>query len=88
MEFLSNIGEERLGDALAESIGNDAKLSIISSYFTVFAYGELKDALSKVEELRFVFSEPTFVKRMQDAGAHGVRAEAPFARTGHRRNGT
>ena len=67
MEFLSNIGEERLGDALAESIGNDAKLSIISSYFTVFAYGELKDALSKVEELRFVFSEPTFVKRMQDA---------------------
>lgn len=69
--------------------GNDAKLSIISSYFTVFAYGELKDALSKVEELRFVFSEPTFVKRMQDAKEpHGVRAEAPFARTGHRRNGT
>ena len=67
MEFLSNIGEERLGDALAGSIDEDAKLSIISSYFTVFAYGELKDALSKVEELRFVFSEPTFVKRMQDA---------------------
>lgn len=67
MEFLSNIGEERLGDALAKSISDEAKLSIISSYFTVFAYGELKDALSKVEELRFVFSEPTFVKRMQDA---------------------
>ena len=67
MEFLSNIGEERLGDALAGSIDEDAKLSIIISYFTVFAYGELKDALSKVEELRFVFSEPTFVKRMQDA---------------------
>lgn len=67
MEFLNNIGEERLGDALKKAIDEDAKVSIISSYFTVFAYGELKDALSKVDELRFVFSEPTFAKRMQDA---------------------
>ena len=67
MEFLSNIGEERLGDSLKRAIDDDAKLSIISSYFTVFAYGELKEALSNVKELRFVFSEPTFIKRMQDA---------------------
>ena len=67
MKFLSNIGAERLGDALGESLDDDAKLSIISSYFTVFAYGELKDELSKIDELRFVFSEPTFIKRMQDA---------------------
>ena len=67
MQFLSNIGEERLGDALAKSIDEETKLSIISSYFTVFAYGELKEALSKVEELRFIFSEPTFVKKMQDS---------------------
>lgn len=80
MEFLSNIGEERLGDALAESIGNDAKLSIISSYFTVFAYGELKDALSKVEELRFVIQRAHLRQAHAGCqGAHGVRAEAPFA---------
>lgn len=67
MKFLSNIGEERLGDALKRTIDDDAKLSIISSFFTVFAYGELKDELAKVDSLRFIFSEPTFVKRMQNA---------------------
>ena len=65
MEYLNNTGEQRLGDALKEAIGEDAKLSIIASYFTVFAYGELKEELSKVSELRFVFSDPTFVKRME-----------------------
>ena len=46
MQFLDNIGENRLGDALAESLDEGSKLSIISSYFTVFAYGELKEELS------------------------------------------
>lgn len=65
MEFLDNIGPQRLGDALKSAIDNDAKLSIIASYFTVFAYGELKEELSKINDIRFLFSEPTFVKRMQ-----------------------
>ena len=64
MEFLDNVGRNRLGDALASSIDKDARLSIISSYFTVFAYWELKEELSKVDEVRFLFSEPTFIKRM------------------------
>lgn len=67
MKSLSNVGAERLGDALGESIDDGAKLSIISSYFTVFAYGELKEELSKVDEVRFLFSEPTFIKRMADS---------------------
>lgn len=65
MEYLNNTGRQRLGDALKEAIGEDARLSIIASYFTVFAYGELKEELAKVSELRFVFSEPTFAKRME-----------------------
>ena len=67
MKSLSNVGVERLGDALGESIDDGAKLSIISSFFTVFAYGELKEELSKIDEVRFLFSEPTFVKRMADS---------------------
>lgn len=66
MDFLDNIGLNRLGDALASSLDKDSRLSIISSYFTVFAYGELKKELSQVESVRFLFSEPTFVKRMED----------------------
>ncbi len=58
MKSLSNVGAERLGDALGESIDDSAKLSIISSYFTVFAYGELKEELSKIDEVRFLFASP------------------------------
>ena len=65
MEYLDNTGRQRLGDALRDSIDDGAKLSIIASYFTVFAFGELKDELSKVDELRFIFDEPTFAKQME-----------------------
>lgn len=58
MKSLSNVGAERLGDALGESIDDGAKLSIISSYFTVFAYGELKEELSKIDEVRFCSANP------------------------------
>lgn len=67
MKSLNNIGPQRLGDALACSIDEGARLSIISAYFTVFAYQELKEELGKVDSVRFLFSEPTFVKAMQDA---------------------
>ena len=65
MEYLDNTGRQRLGDALKEAIGEDARLSIIASYFTVYAYGELREELSRVRELRFVFDQPTFLRRMQ-----------------------
>ena len=67
MEFLDNIGHNRLGDTLASSIDDGAKISIISAYFTVFAYRELKEELSRIDEVRFLFSEPTFVRAMEDA---------------------
>ena len=67
MEFLDNTGRNRLGDALSSALDEGSKLSIISSYFTVFAYGELKEELSKVDEVRFLFSEPTFIRRMANA---------------------
>lgn len=65
MEYLDNIGPNRLGDALKNTIEDNAKLSIIASYFTVFAFGELKEEFAKVDELRFIFDQPTFLKAMQ-----------------------
>lgn len=67
MEILSNRGSQRLGDALRKSIDRGSKLSIISSFFTVFAYGELKEELSKVDQVRFIFDQPTFAKTMEQA---------------------
>lgn len=47
MEFLSNEGVNALGDKLRAALSAGDRLSIISSYFTVFAFGELKDELLK-----------------------------------------
>ena len=67
MELLDNVGPRKLGDALGHALDRNAKMSVIASYFTIFAYGRMRDELQDVEELRFIFSEPTFVRRMADA---------------------
>lgn len=49
-------------DELRESLKKDSKLSIISAYFTIYAFAELKKELSKIDGMRFVFTQPTFIK--------------------------
>ncbi len=53
-----------VGNVLKEKILNNSKLSIVSAYFTIFGYKELKEKLDNIEELNFLFGEPTFLKQM------------------------
>ena len=53
-----------VGDKLKENILSGSKLSIVSAYFTIYAYKELKDKLDNIESLDFLFGEPTFLKQM------------------------
>ncbi|NLJ40134.1 MAG: DEAD/DEAH box helicase family protein [Clostridiales bacterium] len=53
----------RVVDELREELNKGTKLSIISAYFTIYAYAELKKELSKIEQMRFIFTEPTFVHK-------------------------
>lgn len=50
-----------VGDELKEYIAKGSKISIIASYFSIYAFKELKDELSKIDELRFIFTEPLFL---------------------------
>lgn len=52
----------KVGDELKEHISKGSKISIISSYFSIYAFKELKKELGKVDELRFIFTEPAFIK--------------------------
>jgi len=49
---------------LFEKIQQNSKLSIVSAYFTIYAYEALKDKLDNIESLRFLFGEPRFVKSL------------------------
>lgn len=53
-----------VADFLREKIKTDSKLSIVSAYFTIYAFDALKDELNKLESLEFLFGEPSFVNRL------------------------
>lgn len=59
MKLIDNVNS-RLGDDLKLSIRKGSKISIAASSFSIYAYEALKKELDKIEELRFVFSSPTF----------------------------
>ncbi|MGN0184693.1 MAG: hypothetical protein ACI4AL_06210, partial [Aristaeellaceae bacterium] len=39
-----------------------SKLSIAAACFSIYAYQELKKQLESVEEIRFIFTSPTFIR--------------------------
>ncbi|MBY6285229.1 DEAD/DEAH box helicase family protein [Neisseria subflava] len=60
MKVIDNINQ-LLGDDLKENIGLESRISIASSIFSIYAYSYLKEELENIEELRFIFTSPTFV---------------------------
>lgn len=61
MKLIDNINY-RLGDDLKESIKKGCRLSIAASSFSIYAYEFLRKELEKIDELRFVFTSPTFIE--------------------------
>lgn len=61
MELINNI-DKFLGDDLKVEIDKNSKVSIAASYFSIYAFEELKKELKDIEELNFIFTSPTFIK--------------------------
>ena len=53
-----------VGEFLKQSILEDSDISIVSAYFTIYAYHHMKNNLDGIKHLRFLFGEPTFIKSM------------------------
>ena len=77
MEILDNTEGKRLVDSLRANLDDEAKLSIISAHFSLFAFGELREELERLDSVRFLFSEPTFI---QDMGRVAGAPESDIAR--------
>ena len=56
----------RVVDELKVELNKGSKLSVVSAYFTIYAYAELKKELSRIDNMRFIFTEPTFVHKDQE----------------------
>ena len=59
MEIIDNI-HKTLKEDLVVELREGSKLSIAASCFSIYAFQELKEQLKDIEELRFVFTSPTF----------------------------
>ncbi len=57
-----NRGRGTVGEFLEENIKPDAALSFVSAYFTIYAFEKLKKELESINNLNFLFGEPTFIK--------------------------
>lgn len=53
-----------VADFLREKIREGSALSIVSAYFTIYAFEALKEHLLQIEHLRFLFGEPRFIRTL------------------------
>jgi len=51
-----------VGDDLKSTINKSSKIAIASSLFSIYGFESLKKELGKIENLRFIFTDPTFIK--------------------------
>ena len=57
-----NYANGTVGEFLRQSVSKNSEVSIVSAYFTIYAYHKLKDNLNGINKLRFLFGEPAFIK--------------------------
>ena len=51
-----------VADFLKNNISPDAEMSVVSAYFTIYAYKKLQEQLDGIKHLKFLFGEPNFIK--------------------------
>lgn len=60
--IIDNRKRGTVGEFLKHNIEVNSELSIVSAYFTIYAYKALQDKLNNIHKLNFLFGEPTFLK--------------------------
>lgn len=60
MEIIDNVNKT-LKEDLTTEIHKGSKVSIAAACFSIYAFAELKKELKNVDELRFIFTSPTFI---------------------------
>ena len=65
MEIIDNINKTLKEDMIA-TLRSGSKVAIAASSFSIYAFQELKEQLSDISELRFIFTSPSFITEKAD----------------------
>ena len=60
MEVFDNVNNI-VKDDLEKVVTSGSKISIAAACFSIYAFQELKKQLENIDELRFIFTSPTFI---------------------------
>ena len=63
---LDNLKQGSVSQFLKDNIQKGSKLLVVSPIFTIYAFDELKEILKSVKSIRFLFNEPTFIRKLQN----------------------
>jgi len=63
MPVINNVSN-LLGDDLKHELARGGKLKIAAASFSIYAYEALRTELQNVEQLEFIFTQPTVRRRM------------------------
>jgi hypothetical protein len=53
-----------VADFLRAKIQSGSRLSVVSAYFTIYAYDALREYLDQIDHLAFLFGEPRFISSL------------------------
>ncbi|MGO3181858.1 MAG: helicase-related protein [Aequorivita sp.] len=53
---------QKVGDDLKDTIEKGSKISVAAAIFSIYGFESLKKELKNIEELRFIFTDPTFIE--------------------------
>ena len=57
----NNYKNGTVGQFLIDNVKQGVDLSIVSAFFTIYAYKQLKNQLDQINHLNFLLGEPTFM---------------------------
>ncbi|GFO71974.1 hypothetical protein BJAS_P1866 [Bathymodiolus japonicus methanotrophic gill symbiont] len=53
---------DKVGDDFKKTITTGSKVDIAAGIFSIYGYAALKKELDKIKQLRFIFTDPTFIE--------------------------
>ncbi len=53
---------DKVGDDFKKNITKGSKLEVAAGIFTIYGFESLKSELNKIDQLKFVFTDPTFIE--------------------------
>ncbi|MDR2438283.1 MAG: phospholipase D-like domain-containing protein [Planctomycetaceae bacterium] len=62
--IIDNYLHGTVGNFLENALTVGSDVSMVSAYFTIYAYQELKTKLDTIKRIRFLFGEPTFISNL------------------------